>query len=247
MAAYTTKQLADMFCLHPNTIRLYERQGFISPAARSKNNYRIFGELHVVQVKICRRIFGYPFFNRRIRDTGNQVLFASANKDYVNGAVKVKAYSDSIADELAIACKAADILNEWAVTGKLKTGPWQPDSLSRVEAAKLLGTTKETVRNWERNNLVQAESGYDGRQRFDSTNIDKLHVIYMLRSAGYSMSAIHRCLIELEKGKQDPITILNNPDAEDVIMVGDRWVFELKRLQQAAAELPALFKAMKNC
>jgi hypothetical protein len=51
---YTTSQIANMFNLHPNTIRLYEVLGFISAPERKANGYRIFTEKHIKQIDIAR-------------------------------------------------------------------------------------------------------------------------------------------------------------------------------------------------
>ncbi|MCX8131591.1 MAG: MerR family DNA-binding transcriptional regulator [Clostridia bacterium] len=80
--SYNAIDLAKMFGIHPNTIRLYEKLGFISQAQRNTNNYRMFEELHVLQMKVCRSIFGYPFTNRRIRNAGNETMWAIAKKQW---------------------------------------------------------------------------------------------------------------------------------------------------------------------
>lgn len=242
---YLTKQLAARFGLHPNTIRLYERLGYISPAQRRENNYRCFGELHVLQVKVCRSIFGYPFFNRHIRDCGNQVMFASAGRDYAAGREAVKQYLDSIKAELTVAHETETILANWISDSGI-SGFCNGKLLSRKEAAVWLGTTSETVRNWERNALVAATVKEDGRHLFDRPALDRMRVIYMLRLAGYSMAAVHRSLAAFDRNHADPVRLLHQVDAEDVIMVGDRWIFELERLSAAADRLPLLFEEMEN-
>lgn len=78
---YRVIDLARMFAVHPNTIRLYEKLSYISKAQRSKNGCREFTELHVLQLQICRKIFGYPFTKRAIRKTGDALLHAIAKQD----------------------------------------------------------------------------------------------------------------------------------------------------------------------
>lgn len=65
---YKVNDLAKIYGVHSNTIRLYETLGFISKVKRNMNNYLIFEELHVLQIKVCRCIFSYPFTNRHIRN-----------------------------------------------------------------------------------------------------------------------------------------------------------------------------------
>ena len=47
MNTYRTVDLARMFGIHVNTVRLYERYGLIPKAERTQSGYRIFTELHV--------------------------------------------------------------------------------------------------------------------------------------------------------------------------------------------------------
>jgi DNA-binding transcriptional MerR regulator len=44
---YSTKEVADIIGVHPNTVRMYEDIGFISKPVRKKNGYRVFTGLHV--------------------------------------------------------------------------------------------------------------------------------------------------------------------------------------------------------
>ena len=54
MNTYRTVDLARMFGIHVNTVRLYERYGLIPKAERTQSGYRIFTELHVEQFKLAR-------------------------------------------------------------------------------------------------------------------------------------------------------------------------------------------------
>ena len=54
LTTYTTSQIARFAGVHPNTIRLYERLGFITAPKRRPNGYRVFTELHVSQVRFVR-------------------------------------------------------------------------------------------------------------------------------------------------------------------------------------------------
>lgn len=247
---YTTKQLASQFGLHPNTIRLYERLGYISPAERGTNRYRYFGDLHMLQMKVCRSIFGYPYFNRRLRGCGNEVIYAAAGRDWDGGEKAVRRYLEKIQDELATAHETEQILKEW-VSGSERVSRELPEAVrfSRREAAQWLGVTAETVRNWERNALVVSMAGNDKKRCFERPALEKMRVIYMLRLAGYSMAAVHRSLSAFDRSRDDrsdPVSRLHQPAAEETIMVGDRWVFELNRLAAAAAGLPALFEQMRR-
>ena len=109
MKKYTPTELAGMYHIHPNTIRLYERLGYIAKSERAANNYRIFTQLHVLQIKICRCIFGYPFTNRNIRNAGNEVMWASAKQDWSIGRQNAEQYIQAIRQEINTAHKTIAI------------------------------------------------------------------------------------------------------------------------------------------
>lgn len=242
---FSTSQLAEMFDLHPNTIRLYEHLGYISPAQRKNNNYRSFTKLHVLQVKICRCIYGYPFFNKRIRDTGNKIMWASGKRQWDKGEYYTKEYIELIKHEIEIANNTAAMLKVWTIKKFNNQNFLDENSFSRRQVAELFRITVETVRNWERNDLIHSDdTGKFGEKLYSQAMFKRIQVIYMLRQAGYSVVAIHNSLKTLDTGDLDMIiTALDTPPTEnDIISVGDRWIYELKKLYNAAQNIPIIFE-----
>lgn len=245
MTKYKPSELSRMFGLHSNTIRLYEKIGFISKAERDANGYRVFSDVHVYQIKICRCIFNYPFMNRKIRLAGNKVIEAAAKCEIGSCYLYTKEYISTIQKEIAIAKKTALILKRWVDT---ETTPKTGILYNRRQAADLLGTTKEAIRNWERNGLILSnKSGTIGERIFDEADLERLRIIYMLRQAGYSMSAIHRSLNMYDGGyKNMVLTVLSRPESEeDILSVGDRWLNALRNLEHDAMQIPFILEHMK--
>ncbi|SKC73518.1 MerR family transcriptional regulator [Maledivibacter halophilus] len=242
---FSTSELAKMYNLHPNTIRLYEHLGYISLAQRKDNNYRIFTELHVLQVKICRCIYGYPFFNKRIRDAGNKIMWASGKQQWDKGEYYTREYIELIKHEIKIANNTANILKVWAIKKCNNQNLLDGNFFSRRQIAAFFGVTVETIRNWERNYLIYSDNtGQFGEKLYSQSMFKRIQVIYMLRQAGYSIAAIHSSLLMLNTGNPEMIIIaLNTPSIEnDIISVGDRWIYELKKLYNAAQNIPILFE-----
>ena len=50
--------MATLFGVHPNTVRLYEARGYLSPVPRSKNGYRMFTPRHVVEMRLALLALG---------------------------------------------------------------------------------------------------------------------------------------------------------------------------------------------
>lgn len=243
MKKYTTMELAKIYHIHPNTIRLYERLGYISAPERAANNYRIFTKLHILQIKICRCIFGYPFTNRNIRNAGNEVMWSSAKQEWNIGRQNSEKYIQIINQEIKIAHKTALILNQWANGVIIQKSSSNNNHLSRKEVANFFSVTVESVRNWERNRLiVSVKIGEKGEKLYSITDLDRISIIYMLIQAGFSIAAIQRSLTMYENGYTSKIVnALNNPKYEELISVGDRWIHELERLNKAAQAIPSIF------
>lgn len=244
---YKPVELAALYGIHPNTIRLYERLGYISPAERTTTNYRKFTKLHVLQIKICRCIFGHPFTNRRIRNAGNEVLWASAKKQWDIGTQHAYYYMQVIKQEYDLAQKTADVLQIWINPEKEMKLFDEQKNLSRKEVAELFGITVEAVRNWERNGLIFSDlSGSKNEKLYSNTDLERIRVVYMLRQAGYSIAAIHHSISMYERGQSNmALSVLNNPEHDELISVGDRWMYELSKLLDAAQKIPPIFEEMK--
>ncbi|MGE5528726.1 MAG: MerR family DNA-binding transcriptional regulator, partial [Patescibacteria group bacterium] len=53
-----TTDLARAAGVHPNTVRLYERLGFLPPVPRGSNGYRLFNEEHLFCLRLARTALG---------------------------------------------------------------------------------------------------------------------------------------------------------------------------------------------
>ena len=151
-------------------------------------------------MKICRCIFGYPFTNRRIRNAGNEVMWASAKKQWDLGKQCSHDYTKAIKQEYDLARKTADVLQNWANSKKATKFSEEQKSLSRKEIAELFGVTVEAVRNWERNGLIFSDmSGSNNEKLYTDVDMERVRVVYMLRQAGIvsPLSIIaYPCMIE---------------------------------------------------
>ena len=246
---YRAIDIARIYGIHSNTVRLYEKLGFITKAKRSDNNYRVFEEIHVLQVKVCRCVFGYPFTSKNIRSLGNKTLYAIAEKQWNRANQFTEKYIRAINQEIATAQKASDMLHNW-VNSKHedKTKLINTKMLSRMEAAEYFNVTIESIRNWERNSLiVSCGLGVKREKLYSNDDLDRMCVIYMLLQSGYSIASIHRSLLMFDKGETELVSLaLNNAEYEEIVSVGDHWLRELLRLLDGAERIPSIIEEMKN-
>lgn len=245
---YNTVDLAKMYGIHPNTIRLYEKLGFISKAKRSESNYRMFKELHVLQIKLCRCIFGYPFTSRNIRNAGNEILWASAKKQWDAAQKCTDKYIEVIEHEIRKAQDAEEMLYKWTNPTNDIEILSENRRLSRREAANYLGVSIESVRNWERNGLIISKDiSKKGEKLYSSAALGRMCVIYMLLQSGYSIASIYRSISIYEKGNGKLVTsALNNPECNDIVSAGDCWLYELLRLMKASQNIPSIIEELRT-
>lgn len=252
MQTYSTSQIADKIGIHSNTVRLYEKWGLISPAPRDTNNYRRFTDRHLYQIRLCRCIFGYPFTTRAIRRAGNQVIRSASQWSLAQCRTHTDEYLRVIRQEIARAVGTVEHLEQWLNGAGSKEGGETNETskfYTRRQAAMLMGTTTETVRNWERNAMVfSSRTGSNHEVLYDPSALERMKIIHMLRSAGYSIFAIRRCLCQYDNGSRAVVLeTLDRPGTEeDLMMVGDRWHCALLELEDAAGRIPLLLNEMET-
>jgi DNA-binding transcriptional MerR regulator len=54
MKTYRTSEIAGIMGIHPNTVMLYEKWGYIAQVQREENGYRVYTETHLEQIKLVK-------------------------------------------------------------------------------------------------------------------------------------------------------------------------------------------------
>lgn len=67
LALTPTSRIASAVGIHPNTVRLYERIGFITAPERLANGYRVFTDLHLLQVRLVRAALNVELVQNGLR------------------------------------------------------------------------------------------------------------------------------------------------------------------------------------
>ena len=239
-----TSDIAKAVGVHSNTVRLYEKWGFLPPIPRSPSGYRLFTEEHLDQMRLARTALRGPWPGRNIKQSALVLVRQAASGD--PGGALEQAYNHlaRVRAERAQAEAAAELLERWA-QGAAADATAEP--LRIGEAAKLLDVTTDMLRNWERNGLIRVPRNPRNRYRlYDATEIGRLRVIRMLRRAGYSTMAILRMLLQLDQGKgEDLRQALDTPRLdEDIYSAADRWLSTLAAQEQRALDLIAQLEEM---
>ena len=180
---YSTSQTAEIIGIHPNTVRLYEELGLITPPERKSNGYRIFTDLHIHQFRIARLAFQVEVLQNGLRKQAVDIIKTAAQCDFFRGDCPVRKISEAGLPgkeraEEAIRI-ARDLIEE-------KNTASDTLSLTRKETADYLGVSIDTLRNWELNGLLEVKRKRNGYRIYTEEDIRRLKIIRSLRCADYS-------------------------------------------------------------
>jgi DNA-binding transcriptional MerR regulator len=227
---------------HPNTVRLYEAWGLLPPVQRNEVGYRLYTPVHLAQMRLARRALNSQWPGRAIRRSAMALVKTSAVGDLEYARQLASQHREIVQDELAMAEEAAHTLEDWAQRRSIAAD--QPPVMIGA-AARLLGVSIDMLRNWEANGLVSVPRDPGNRYRwYGPAEIDRLRIIRMLRSAGYSPMAILRMLIRFDQGQTHGLRdVLDTPAPdEDIFMAADRWLTTLTDQADRAEELIMLLE-----
>lgn len=247
MNIYSTSQIAKIIGVHPNTVRMYEEWGLIQKPERKENGYRIFEDIHIKQFQMARKALQIEVLQAGLRKRNINVIKLSAEYRFDEAIQLAEEYIE-IAENEVLAAKEAVVLCQ-----KLYVSSEDNDTFyKRAQAAKELGITIDTIRNWEMNGLLVAKRIANGYRVYDANDMNRLKIIRSLRCANYSLSAILRMLNKLEKkqynkSEKDMLEILNNPDEdEDILLACDRLIVSLEKAIENAQEVIVLLEEIKQ-
>lgn len=240
---YSTKEIAQMSGVHPNTVRLYEKWGFIARAERMDNHYRIFTDNHMYQMKLARVALPgpYPIDGKIV-----QQLVREFALNHVAGALCLaNEYLDKVEAEKDRALKALTILDHWF---ERKTGDrYRILVKGRKQAALIMDVSVDALRTWERNGLFTLKKDSQGRLSFSEWDIEKIKVIRLLRNCGYSISSLLRVFADEENLIDKPSVLLSLPDNNaDFFYVTDLFLQYLEEHIIRAQRIISLINAYEE-
>ncbi|MDI9552790.1 MAG: MerR family transcriptional regulator [Bacteroidota bacterium] len=231
---YSTKEIAELTGVHPNTIRLYESWGYISKPSRLKNNYRVFTDLHLLQMKLARTALPgpYPVNGKRVHQLVKE--FAKGNLE--ESLALAREYLEKVKLEQKRALRALNILDDWFAKRSCRNN----DVLikGRLKAAQMIGVTLDTLRTWERNGLYAIKKDKNGVLAYTQFDLERIEVIRLLRNCGYSIVSLSKVFNRQDVITEKPSLLLSLPiNDEDFFYVTDRFMQYLQSHEKRAQSL----------
>ncbi len=246
----STTKIAKAVGCHPNTVRLYEKIGFLSPVPRSPKGYRLYREEHLDQMRLARMAMEGPWPGHPIRHSLIALVQKVAAQEYSTALEMAQRHLALVRAEQAQADAAVEFLQRW-VHGQAEERLEKP--LQVRDVARLLDITPDMMRNWERSGLVSVPRNPSNRYRqYQGAQVGRLRVIRLLRQVGYSPMAILRMLIQLDQalsgGEPKEVDLRRALDTprpdEEVSTAFDHWLSTLAEQEQRALHLISLLEEM---
>ena len=158
MNTYTTTDVAKIIGIHPNTVRMYEEWGLIPLAERKSNGYRVFTDFHIEQLKLARLAFQIEVLQNGLRKKAVEIIKLSANREFDQALLLAEEYRSQIQREQRNA-EESIVIAKQILSGHAAE---QTLFLKRKEVSDYLDIPMDTLRNWERNGLLQVERKQNG-------------------------------------------------------------------------------------
>ena len=195
MRTYSTSEIAGIMGIHPNTVMLYEKWGYIAPVERKENGYRVYTETHLEQMKLARMSLRSELIKCYMKFEVQNIIRSAAQGDLRKAIELSREYLIHIQNEKNNELKVIKVVNEIFNRDSLEE---KNISLNRNEAAKLLGVSINVIINWERNGLLEVPRSKNGYRVYGVDEIKLLRVIKVLRQENYSTQCIRRMLKKLK-------------------------------------------------
>lgn len=241
---FRTSEIAAIIGVHPNTVRLYESLGFLTPPRRLPNGYRVYTDLHLAQLRFARTAMRAEVLQNGLRKQAVEIVKLCAAQDYGAALAQTDIYEAMIEKEIERAQTAAAAVVQ---IRQRRTGGAAP-ILTRKQAAEALGVTTDALRNWELNGLMKIKRRKNGYRVYNAADLEQLSIIRTLRCANYSLSAILRLMNHLAAADSGASVteILNTPSPdEEIISVCDRLGVSLAQTRADAQSMRAQLTALR--
>ncbi len=242
---YRTAQIAKQVGVHPNTVRFYEEMKLLPVIPRTESGYRIFNVRHLEQLRLLRTAFRSGFVSSGLRQEVYDIVKAAATNDIQGAYQSTQRYLEHIREERAHAEEALIIAQD-IIAENHKSGEAVMFS-GRFEVAEFLGITKDVLRDWERNGLIQVPRNSRGHREYGEKELNRLKIIRTLRNAHYSMMSILRMLNRMEQGEVNIREAIDTPGIEeDVVCAADQYITSLSLAEKDALEMLIILESMKD-
>lgn len=213
MRTYSTSEIAGIMGIHPNTVMLYEKWGYIGPVERKENGYRVYTETNLEQMKLVRMALRGELIKCYMKFEIQNIIRSAAQGDLRKALELSQEYLAHIKNEKNNELKVMKAIREM-----LQVDSQEEEIIvrNRNGAAKLLGVSINVIINWERNGLLEVPRSKNGYRVYGEKEIKLLRIIKALRQENYSTQCICRMLAKMKvKCKGNDIVLSSETEDSD--------------------------------
>jgi DNA-binding transcriptional MerR regulator len=230
-----TSDIAKTLGIHVNTVRNYEKWGYLPEIPRAENGYRAFTAVHLEQARLVCLALQWPYLGER--SSLVELVKCAAHSEFGVAMELAQSYLDQIRAAYATAEAAIEFAEQWAAAHLTEASS---QKLTISQTAQHLNLTVEMLRSWERNGLIEIPRNPLNQYRlYGTAEFERIRVIRLLVQAGFSLMAISRMLQQVDAGKsgnlREALELPRNERANEAIdIMGDHWLSSLHDLEQRA-------------
>ncbi|WP_291576521.1 MerR family transcriptional regulator [Clostridium sp. UBA4548] len=195
MRNYSTSEVAKLMRVHPNTIMLYEKWGYIISVERKKNGYRIYTEAHLDQIKLIRMALRGELIKCYMKFEVQNIIRSAAQGELLKALELSREYLAHIKKEKNSELKVMKVIGEILNSDLTEE---RNASLKRNEVAKLLGVSINVIINWERNGFIEVPRSKNRYRTYGQGEIKLLRIIKALRKENYCTQCISTMVKKLK-------------------------------------------------
>jgi DNA-binding transcriptional MerR regulator len=230
-----TSDIAKTLGVHVNTVRNYEKWGYLPEIPRGENGYRAFTAVHLEQVRLACLALQWPYLGER--SSLVDLVKSAARSEFGPAMELAHSYLDQIRAAYANAEAAIEFAEQWAAAHSTDV-PSQKLTISQT--AQHLNLTVDMLRSWERNGLIEIPRNPLNQYRlYGPSEFERIRVIHLLLQSGFSLMAISRMLQQVDAGKsselRQALELPQHERANEAIdVIGDHWLSSLLELERRA-------------
>ena len=108
----------------------------------------------------------------------------------------------------------------------------------------MINTTKGSIRNWERNGLINRGVKRYERRIYLAMDIERMKLIDLMLQIGFSMSCIKRFFVLYDMGnaKKAVESIKSAPNDDDILTAADHWITMLNLHEEHSKQILELLE-----
>ena len=194
-----TRDLALAGDISVQQVRNYEANGLIPQAQRSPSGYRLYTQQHLAALKAVKsmvRGYGWP--------RTSAIMQALHRGDLAAALATIDEHHAELASKRLQVEQTLSALRTFAAGSSSLHSSSSPQQFRVGEAAKQVGVRASALHFWEQQGLLHPVREQHSRYRlYDEHQVRRLHVVALLRGAGYPFNVIQSVLDELVAGRPE--------------------------------------------